>query len=217
MARICRILTAFIVMLGLAGIGRTASADPPRVSEVLEWNQIFVDMLIATNAANASSPRLGAIVHTAMFDSYNGIERRYTPIFVHDRAPHGASRRAAIIAAAHTALIGLFPSQQAELDARYAASLAALSDDDEDCGESRESGVKWGTWVAEAVLDWRATDGFGASYSPFTGGTAVGQWRPTPPAFGAMSAQGSAFTEMFVLVSNTQFRPGPPRSLDSAR
>src|SRR5436190_15510636 len=81
MARTCRILTGFIVMLGLAGTGRTASADPPRVSEVLEWNQIFIDMLIATNAANASSSRLGAIVHTAMFDSYNGIERRYTPIF----------------------------------------------------------------------------------------------------------------------------------------
>ena len=58
-----------------------------RTSEVLEWNQIFIDTLIATNTANSSSQRLGAIVHTAIFDAYNGIERRYTPIFVHDRAP----------------------------------------------------------------------------------------------------------------------------------
>ena len=43
--------------------------------------------------------------------------------------------------------------------------------------------------VAQAVLAWRATDGFNASYPPFTGGIAVGQWRPTPPAFGPMSAQ----------------------------
>jgi hypothetical protein len=63
------------------------------------------------------------------------------------------------------------------------------------------------------VLAWRATDGFSISYPPFTGGTAVGQWRPTPPAFGPMSAQGLSFTDMFVLISNTQFRPGPPRSL----
>jgi hypothetical protein len=49
---------------------------------VLEWNQIFIDTLIATNTANSSSPRLGAIVHTAIFDAYNGIKRRYTPIFV---------------------------------------------------------------------------------------------------------------------------------------
>ena len=31
-----------------------------------------------------------------------------------------------------------------------------------------------------------------------------------------MSAQGLAFTSMFVLTSNSQFRPDPPRSLDSA-
>jgi len=59
--------------------------------------------------------------------------------------------------------------------------------------------------VAQAVLAWRATDGFSAGYAAFTGGTAAGQWRPTPPAFGAMSAQGLAFTGMFALVSNTQF------------
>ena len=56
------------------------------------------------------------------------------------------------------------------------------------------------------------TDGFGASYPPFTGGTAVGQWRPIPPA-SAMSAQGLAFTAPFVVESNTQFRPDPPRTL----
>src|SRR6185503_1721620 len=106
MARTCRILTGLIVMLGLAGIGRNASADPPRVSEALEWNQTFVDMLITTNAVNAASPRLGAIVHTAMFDAYNGIERRYTPIFIHSAAPNGASRRAAVIASAYSALLG---------------------------------------------------------------------------------------------------------------
>ena len=82
--------------------------------------------------------------------------------------------------------------------------------------ESRERGIAWGTEVAQAVLAWRATDGFSASYPAFTGGTAVGQWRPTPPAFGPMSAQGLAFTAMFVLDSNTQFRPGPPRGLTSA-
>lgn len=218
MTRPCRILAVgLIVMLGQAGKGRAASVDQPQVSQVLEWNQVFIDTLIATNTANSSSQRLGAIVHTAIFDAYNGIERRYTPIFVREQAPHGASRRAAVIAAAYTALVGLFPSQQAALEARYAASLAAVCDDGEDAGQSCELGVQWGTGVAQAVLAWRATDGFGASYPPFVGGTEVGQWRPTPPAFGPMSAQGLAFTKTFVLASNTQFRPGPPRSLTSAR
>jgi hypothetical protein len=238
-----KLTVGVMVVFGLAGTARTTCAEPTHDStaaaedpdrgggrrvglEVLEWNQIFVDTLIATNTANSSSQRLGAIVHTAIFDAFNGIEQRYTPIFVQTKAPEASSRRAAVIAAAHTALVGLFPSQQAALDASYTASLAALSDDCEDGGHSPkrvarctrriERGIAWGTEVAQAVLVWRATDGFSASYPPFTGGTAVGQWRPTPPAFAAMSAQGLAFTAMFVLANNTQFEPGPPRSLTSA-
>ena len=193
---------------------------------MLEWNQIVIDTLIATNTANSSSQRLGAIVHTAVFDAYNGIKPRYTPIFMPSTDARGASRRAAVVAAAHAALVGLFPSRQAALDASYAASLAALSEHYDARGQSGrqrrscetriERGIAWGTEVAQSVLAWRAADGFGVSYPPFNGGTAVGQWRPTAPAFGSMSAQGLAFTEMFVLAHNTQFDPGPPRVLSSA-
>ncbi len=204
------VLTLALTLLAPPGRG---GQEPAPVNPVLEWNQIFIDTLIATNTPNSSSQRLGAIVHTAIFDAYNGIERRYLPVFVHGEAFRGASRRAAIIAAAYTALVDLFPSQKASLDARYEASLAALSDHDGDGGRSRERGIAWGTEVALRVLAWRANDGFSLSYPPFTGGTSVGQWRPTLPAMGPMSAQGLAFTDMFVLDSNTQFRPGPPRSL----
>jgi hypothetical protein len=209
-----------ITIIGMAILACSSMAKAQdsgeRPNQVLEWNQIFIDTLIADKTANSASQRLGAIVHTAIFDAYNGIERRYTPVFVHDEAPKGASRRAAVIAAAYTALVTLFPSQKLPLlDPSYAASLAALSNDGEDGGESRERGIGWGIDVALAVLAWRTNDGFSASYSPFTGGTAVGQWRPTPPAFGPMSAQGLAFTAMFVLDNNTQFRPGPPRALTS--
>ena len=230
-------LAVLVVGLGVTGSGRAGAAQPaegpmavglaePRAREVLEWNQVFTDTLIATNTANSSSQRLGAIVHTAVFDAHNGIERRYTPIFVQGPAPAGASRRAAVVAAAYRALVGLFPSQQPVLDARYAASLAALANDCEQDGQAAgqghscarriERGLAWGTDVANSVLAWRATDGFGASYPPFTGGTAVGQWRPTPPAFGPMSAQGLAFTSMFVLASNTQFGLPSPRGLTTA-
>jgi hypothetical protein len=218
----CRV-SGLVVLATLACLGsarvetaQESSGSLTRVNPVLEWNQIFVDTLIATNTPNSSSQRLGAIVHTAVFDAYNGIERRYTPIFFHGGAARGASRRAAVIAAAYATLVGLFPSQQTELDARYTASLEALSDDGEDGGRSRDRGIAWGMEVASAVLAWRAADGFGESRPAFTGGTAVGQWRPTPPAFGAMSAQGLAFTSPFVLDSNTQFLPDPPRTLISS-
>src|SRR5688572_14852424 len=88
-------------LLAALAVGLTASVaalgqPSSKVNPVLEWNQIFIDTLIATNTANSSSQRLGAIVHTSMFDAYNGIEQRYTPLFVQDRAPNGASRRAAV-------------------------------------------------------------------------------------------------------------------------
>jgi hypothetical protein len=124
-----------------------------------------------------------------------------------------------VIAAAYTALVGLFGTRQEvvdELTRRYDAALAALSDDGGDGGMSRERGIAWGTGVAEAVLAWRGSDGFGDRRDPFPGGNAVGQWRPTPPLFGPMSAQGLAFTLPFVLASNAQFRPGPPRGLSSS-
>ena len=219
---------AFVCGLALlfsAPIDSTALTADESASdnEVLNWNQIFIDALIATNTPNSSSQRLGAIVHTAIFDALNGIERRYTPVFVHSRAPHRASRRAAVIAAAYTALLGLFPSQTESLDKSYAASLAALTERCRNggllgrrlspCEQGIERGLEWGEAVAIAVLGWRATDGFSEMRPAFTGGIAVGQWRPTPPASGPMSAQGLAFTEMFVLCSNTQFRPEPPRIL----
>jgi len=199
----------------------TATSNP-----VVEWNQIFIAALVATNTANSSSQRLGAIVQTAVFDAYNGIDPRYTPLFVAGRAPDGASPDAAVAAAAYTALAGLFPSQKtAVLDPRYAASIEALREHCRNgerpnghahaCETHVQDGVDWGTYVAHAILDWRANDGFGEIYPAFVGGTAIGQWRPTPPAFGSMSAQALAFTDMFVLGSHTQFQPEPPRTLGS--
>jgi len=232
MERYGRKVTGFVFVTGLVvfspaveGKQEPPSDDSTSTNEVLEWNQIFVDMLIATNTANSSSPRLGAIVHTAIFDAYNGIEQRYTPLFVREPAPQRASARAAIVSAGYTALVGLFSSQKAALDARYEASLAALRLDcqgqtperETSCTNRIDRGIDWGSAVAHVVLDWRANDGFSMTYAPFNGGMAVGQWRPTPPALGPMSAQALAFTDPFVLVSNTQFRPGPPRSLTSSR
>jgi hypothetical protein len=225
--RITLTVLAIVVALLVSSHADTVGGSTPvgGGNPVLEWNQVFIDTLVATGTPNSSSQRLGAIVHTAIFDALNGIERRYTPVFVDRRAPHGASRRAAVVASAHTALVGLFGSQQTALDARYEASLSALRNR---CNHGRRSagsahacesridrGVAWGIEVAQSVLSWRATDGFSATYEPFRGGTAVGQWRPTPPVFGPMSAQGLAFTSMFVLANNTQFQPEPPRVLSS--
>ena len=90
-------LGAWALLAGAAVHSTTALAhESAPDNQVLEWNQIFIDTLIATNTPNSASQRLGAIVHTAIFDAYNGIERRYQPILVRPRAAPGASRRAAV-------------------------------------------------------------------------------------------------------------------------
>ena len=132
-----------------------------------------------------------------------GPPRRVAPGGGHRRGPHRPGRPVPVPAGgARRPLRGL-AGRAGATTARTAASRASAASN----GEPR--------WP-QAVLAWRATDGFSASYPPFTGGTAVGQWRPTPPAFAAMSAQALAFTATFVLASNAQFRPAPPRGLDSA-
>ena len=155
---------ATIALGSPAASARVTQASDQHPDQVLEWNQIFIDTLVATGTANSSSQRLGAIVHTAIFDAYNGIERRYAPIFVQNvdgdgerMVPAGASRRAAVVAAAYTALVALFPSRAVQLGGSYEASLAAIGGDG---GQSLERGIGWGTDVARAVLAWRAADGF---------------------------------------------------------
>lgn len=195
-------------------LSQSAAENP---NQVLEWNQVFIDTLIATNTANSASQRLGAIVHSAIFDAYNGIDRRYTPAFVSDRAPNGASRRAAVIAAAYRVLVRLFPSREVQLTDQYTASLAALSDDGEDGGQSRQRGIDWGTNVAETVYARRQNDGFSIPPPAFFGGTTLGQWRMTSNCNQSvgMTAQSLAFTDTFVVNDNRQFQPPPPRIISS--
>ena len=204
---------------------RTALAhDSAPHNQVLEWNQIFIDTLIATNTPNSSSQRLGAIVHTAIFDAYNGIERRYT---TNPRAPGGGPWCVAPSRGDCRRVHGAgrpVPVPAVGVGCQLCRLARGAGEDDEDrdasrharrAWQSRERGIAWGTEVAQAVLARRANDGFSGSYPAFSGGTAVGQWRPVAPAT-AMSAQGLAFTDMFVLVSNSQFRPPAPRTLGSA-
>ncbi len=199
-------------------IEQTEQAVEGRVDETLVWNEVLLDAIISSTVGNGPSIRLGAIVHVAMFDAYNGVERRYTPIHELGRAPRGASRRAAIVGAAYRTLVTLYPEQKDKFDAQRAKSIAQLSDDDEDCTQSNSLslGLAWGDKVAQDILAWRSTDGFTDPVSSFTGGTAVGQWRSTaePPA--SMANQSVAFTRPFAISGPVQFRPAEPRRLDSS-
>src|SRR5438309_10479972 len=117
--------TALAVVLG-SGVLVSSLA---RADEVLDWSAVLQRALFVSNTPGFTASRLAAIVHAAIFDAVNGIERRYTPIHVTRSAPRGASRRAAAVQAAYATVVKLYPSQKSTFDQQRGASLAAIRSD----------------------------------------------------------------------------------------
>ncbi len=204
-----------VLALSLAIVFSIASTA--RGDDVTDWNQ---HMLRAGTVAGTSPlviTRVAAIVQASVFDAVNGIDGKYAPVHVAPGAPAGASRRAAAVQAAYTAVVALFPAQKATFDARLAVSLTAIASDPHESTAGIAKGIAWGTTAANGILAWRATDGFTPPPPPFVGGNAVGQWRPTPPAFAPGAGPQFATMTPWVISTPSQFRPGGPPALTSAR
>jgi hypothetical protein len=199
----------------LACVVVTLSAGPVRADEVTDWNQTMLRAALVAATPPPVTSRVAAIVQAAVFDAVNGIARRYTPIHVAPAGPPGASQDAAAVQAAYATLVQLYPAQKATFDARRAVSLAVLGAREGDAAVA--SGLAWGQTVADAILTWRSTDGFTPAPAPFLGGTAVGQWRPTPPALASGATPQFAYMTPWVIIAPSQFRPAGPPPLTSAR
>ena len=207
--RVCLFLVSVSIFLVMSSIGR---AD-----DVTDWNK----HMLRAGTVGGTSPlvmsRVAAIVQASVFDAVNGIDRKFAPVHVAPAGPADASRRAAAVEAAYTALVALFPAQKATFDARLAVSLTAIASDPDETGTGIASGITWGQAAANGILSWRATDGFMPAPPPFLGGTAVGQWRPTPPGFLPGAGPQFAYMTTWVISAPSQFRPGGPPSLTSPR
>jgi hypothetical protein len=188
-----------------------------RADDVTDWNQ----QMLRAGTVGGSSPlvmsRVAAIVQASVFDAVNGIDRKYAPVHVAPAGPASASRRAAAVEAAYTALVALFPTQKATFDARLAVSLTAIASDPHETSAGIASGITWGQTAANGILDWRSTDGFTPPPPQFLGGTSVGEWRPTPPAFASGAGPQFAYMTPWVINAPSQFRPGGPPALTSDR
>jgi hypothetical protein len=204
----------WLVLVALScSVASTARAD-----EVTDWNQI---MFRAANVPPVTSPlimsRVAAIVHAAIFDAVNGIERRYTPYHVEPNAQKKSSARAAAIQAAYATLVKLYPNQKNALDEDRAASLAALASGGPENKKAIERGIEWGQTVADAILSLRSTDGLTPAPPPFMGGPDIGQWRPTIPALAPGASPQFATMTPWAIQSPSQFRPEGPPELTSDR
>jgi hypothetical protein len=150
------------------------------------------------------------MMHAAIYDAVNSIDRSHQPYMISVRAPRGASETAAADAAAHTVLVDLYPAQQSALDTDLAAELANVPD-----GPAKVTGLRAGAEVARGLLAIRADDGSTVAAPPFVPGTNPGDYRPTPPNLATAVFTTWGQVTPFVLESADQFRPIAPPALTS--
>ena len=210
-----RQLTGVTVLATLAWSG-LAAADA-----VTDWNEI------ASNAVAAGRPGpIGlmdmAVVHVAMHDAIQSYERRFEPYYIQVSGAQG-SKAAAAAAAAHGVLQAFYSSTQgAALTTAYTTWLANNS-------LTGDPGIAVGEAVATRAATLRRKDPV-PPLTPFTGGTGIGQWRPTesfnglpgvppgpPPSFAPMGFLQMATFEPFALTGPARFRAPPPPAISSAR
>jgi hypothetical protein len=190
-----------------------------RADVVLDWNAIAVSTLIGQGQTPFAQARFMAIAQLAVFEAVNAITGDYEPYLGTIVAPPGASVDAAAVAAAYTVLKTYFP-RAANLDAAYAASLAAIPD-----GTAKAGGIATGQAAAAELIAARVNDGSSPPQFSQPSSTDPGVWQLTPscPAAGGVFFQWQNITPFGVAsVPGDQawiarFAPGPPPALSSQR
>jgi hypothetical protein len=198
----------FVVCVGAINLA-SSIGTPANGDVVTDWNTAALDAIRTGRTPPPIASRSLAILHVSIYDAVNGIARTNEPYLVQSSAPSSASREVAASAAAHKALVNLFPAAASSFDALHAASLAGIPN-----GPQKTAGIVWGEFVANQILAARANDGSDAIVPP-PDGSGPGVWVPTPPAFAPYLLPQWGFVVPFGMSSSSQFRPPGPPSLDS--
>jgi len=185
-----------------------------QVNPVVQWNRALLVIVRTPGAQSATvhPTRSFAIMHAAIYDAVNAIDRKHRPYLVRlSGVPRDASQEAAAAAAAHEVLVALYPAFKTMLDAQLQQSLAQIPD-----GNGKAEGILIGQSVADRILAARSNDGSNAPPIPYVFGTAPGDYQSTPPNF-APQPQFTNWSHVtpFALERANQFRPGPPPMLAS--
>jgi len=162
-------------------IGALAGLAAPAVAHgdaVIDWSLHAQNTILAPGPTAHASTLDFAMVHGAMYDAVNSIDRRYQSYLRVPRADRRASKDAAAATAAFRVLATNFPLQLTTLQGHYATSLAGIPE-----GKAKARGIAAGEAAAAAMLQSRERDGRlppGTPY-PFPQGTTPGAWRVSPP------------------------------------
>jgi hypothetical protein len=158
----------------------TAPMTAAVANVITDWDDKAVSTIqTGTVTPPPTSFRVMAIVHIAMFDAVNSIERRYKPYKVQLSATPDTSKEAAAAAAAGAVLIKLAPDAASDVQSALTRYLATVAE-----GEAKSKAIKLGQDVAAKILEARTNDGASAAdaYRPKT---RPGVYIPTPITAGS--------------------------------
>ncbi len=191
-----------------------ASPTVARADAVTDWNLIASNSIVVTAGQPPPVSVLHfAMVHGAVYDAVNAIDRGHQPYLVQPPSNPTDSKEAAAATAAFGVLVGLFPTQVGTLQPIYDAYIAALPDNPPG---SKAAGIAIGEATASAMLTARMNDGrFGPTPTPYPSPAPPGIWRPTPPNFLNDPAAWVGNVLPFIIQSAEMFRTDGPNALTS--
>ena len=111
------VVAAAVLTATFQSASPAAASSDADGSSIRTWNEIAVTSIVSTTPPTPGpvGPLYLAYVHRAVYEAVEDLSG-------------SAAVPAAVAAAAHGVLVHYFPEQQATLDARYAAELAAIPD-----------------------------------------------------------------------------------------
>src|SRR5262249_5653981 len=195
---------------GLFAVAMMAAAPSAFANVITDWDEKAVAVVLPPGPIGVAqqvytAQRMMGMVHAAMFDAVNSIERRYRPYLVQLPADAGTSKEAAAAAAAVAVLATIDAKTAHDVKIALADYLAPLPE-----GTGNANRAPRGEAVAAHIVTARANDGSEApdDYRPRT---TPGVYVPTPIMRGPMWPK----VKPFAIDNASQFRPGPPVALDS--
>jgi len=185
--------------------------------QVINWNNVYLQTIRSNGGAPTWISRTGAILHSAIYDAVNSIEKKYNPYLEIIPANPGASPEAAAIYAAYTVLTSdivypnaNFPKSKAKNNSFFETERDKAIEELVSSGVSVQSigdGKELGIAAAQAILQNRQADGYNDN-TPYTPGNQPGDWRPTGSSAPVTPNWGKVKT--FSKAPIKQFRPTRP-------
>lgn len=189
-----RILRSVVAAAFLVTLAATARADV-----IMEWTAAADAIATEKRLTSPAHARALALLHVAMFEAVNAIDRRYEPYRLDLVTDRNTSREAAAAAAGHAVLTAFYPDQEATFDSLLTDELDDVAE-----GPAKQRGILLGRKAAADLLVLRSTDFDPPSEAP--------TYRPvTVPVVSYDVGRNTPW----VMSSAAQFRPAPPPLLSS--